>query len=413
MTTPDKSRAELIVVGDELLSGRVVDENSAFLGRHLADLGLRPQRIVKVGDDEAAIVRTLREAASRASLVIVAGGMGPTPDDKTVHAVAAFAGRRLVVHHPTLEKVRATFRGRRMKIPETAERQALVPEGARLLDNPLGMAPGMIVRHADTTFVLLPGVPVEMESIFMSGVLRYIKAKFGVKRPRTTTIRTFGTPESVIAERARVILGRHRDVRVAFYPSTEGVDIVLRAAQQIRLTRCRDEIARLLGKAVYGVGTASMEEVVGRLLRRKRMTIATAESCTGGLVGDRLTNVPGSSSYYRGGVVSYSNEAKMKLLGVRQETLGRFGAVSRQTVRQMAAGVQHLLKSDAGVAVSGIAGPGGGTRQKPAGLVYVAARVHDRTAVEEHFFTGSRRMVKERSAAAALDLCRRTLEERR
>jgi len=412
MATPDKSRTELIVVGDELLSGRVVDENSAFIGRRLAELGLRPQRIVKVGDDGNAIVRALR-GATRAGLVIVTGGMGPTPDDRTVGAVAAFAGRRLIVHHPTLEKVRAMFRGRRMKVPKTAERQAFVPQGARLLDNPLGMAPGMIIRHGDTTFVLLPGVPVEMESIFMSGVLRYIKAKFGVQRPRTATIRTFGMPESVIAERAKAILGRHRDVRVAFYPSTEGVDVVLRAAGQTRLTRCRDEITRLLGKAVYGAGAASMEEVVGRLLRRRRMTVATAESCTGGLIGDRLTNVPGSSGYYLGGVVSYSNEAKVKLLGVRQETLVRFGAVSPQAVRQMAAGVRRLLESDAGIAVSGIAGPGGGTRQKPAGLVYVAARVGDRTVVEEHFFAGSRRMVKERAAAAALDLCRRALEERR
>jgi competence/damage-inducible protein CinA-like protein len=402
---------ELVVVGDELLSGRVVDTNSALVGRRLTDIGLQPERMTKVGDDGAAIQAALGTALADAELVIIIGGMGPTHDDKTLAAVAAFLDRGFVVHRPTLAKVRALFLRRGVAIPKLAERQALVVRGATLLPNPCGMVPGMLLRNDGRTIALLPGVPAEMKAIVEQELLPRLSRRFRVERWATQTIRTFGVAESTIAEQLSTTLVKHGRVQCGFYPSASGVDIVLRSTDRTQLVSCRSAVIRALGNSVYEAGDASLEEVVGRLLKRRRTTIATAESCTGGLIGHRLTNVPGSSEYYRGGVVSYANEVKKGLLGVTGEVLRRHGAVSAETVRQMACGIQRLLNARVGLSVSGIAGPGGGTRAKPVGLVFICVGVGDRAKVEEHHFFGDRRLVKERAASAALDFCRRVLED--
>jgi nicotinamide-nucleotide amidase len=257
--------------------------------------------------------------------------------------------------------------------------------------------------------VMLPGVPEEFQSIVRDGVVPLLKERFKLKPPESATLRTFGVPESWLAERlARPMRGRPR-VRPAFYPSTTGVDVVLRAPAGTDLTFLRERVFRTLGEAVYEVGERSMAEVVGALLRERKQTVASAESCTGGLTGDWLTNVAGSSDWFLGGVVAYSNELKTLLCGVRAATLDRHGAVSPETAAEMARGARLLAGASYGLAVSGIAGPSGGSDKKPVGLAYVAVASARGTRVEKHVFDGDRRMVKEQSAMAALDLLRREL----
>lgn len=403
-------RIELIAVGDELLSGRITDTNSTFIGRRLSVLGAAPARRVTVGDDEEAITDALSAAMARAEFVIVMGGLGPTPDDKTVAAVAALLGRKLVLHRPTLRRVQAFFKRRGAVMPKLSARQALVPEGAALVENPCGMVPGIIIEQPGCTIALLPGVPVEMEALMEKGVLPWLEKHFRMEPAFSRTVRTVSVAESAIAERAAALFRRYPHVVPAFYPSTNGVDVVLKAGREMDLSKCATGLVKLLGTRVYAVGDESVAAVVGKLLREQGLTVATAESCTGGLIGDRLTDVAGSSDYYAGGVVSYSNDVKAKLLGVARDTLREHGAVSAATVLEMVAGVMLLAGAGAGIAVSGIAGPGGGTKAKPVGLVYIAAAAGSRVVVERHVFSGSRRMVKERAASSALDLMRRMLE---
>ncbi len=410
MKKPVLPSVELVVIGDELLAGRVVDTNSNFVCGQLAGLGLEPKRISTVGDDECKIRQAVEQAVARAGLVFVLGGMGPTPDDRTLEAVTGLAGRRLVLNKKVLRRIEKLFKSQGRRVPALARRQALVPQGAKVLDNPVGMVPGMVLEHQGAAVVLLPGVPIELKTVFTQGIRPFLEERFRFAKPNLIRVRTFGIPEAVIASKTRPLLKAHPDIQLAFYPAITGVDLVVRASGRRKPASFQKELLELLGDAVYEVGDREIEEVVGQLLRKKQLTLALAESCTGGLVGDRITNVPGSSDYYVGGVMAYSNDMKMHLLGVKKKTLERYGAVSSRTVREMVTGVCIQFDADVGIAVSGIAGPGGATPGKPVGLVYVGVALRDKVIAERHVFTGNRRMVKERAAMAALDLCRRILQ---
>ncbi len=402
-------RLELVVVGDELLTGRVVDTNSAFIGRLLASVGAGPSLVSKVGDDEAEIRQVISAAMGRSQFVIVLGGLGPTDDDRTIAAVAALLGRRLRVHAPTLRRIEVLFAKRGLEMPEPARRQALLPIGAKLLQNPFGMVPGMILTEQSCTIALVPGVPEEMEAVIVGGVLPYLRRHYQLQPRQSVTVRTIGLPESAILRKASGLTQMYPSATWAYYPSVSGVDVVVSGPSTRIVTSCVRRLQQLLDTSVYAVGDDPLEAVVGRQLKQRQLWLATAESCTGGLVSHRITNVPGSSCYFRGGVIAYSNEVKLKLLGVPADVLRRYGAVSEPTVRAMATGAMRLLGADTAVAVSGIAGPGGGTRQKPVGLVFVAAAAGEEVVVERLRLLGDRRMIKERAAAAALDLLRRLL----
>ncbi len=402
-------KAAIVIVGDEILGGRVVDVNSTTIARALFKIGIGIQRVVWVGDDERAIGLAVAGALVESRLVFVVGGLGPTPDDRTLAAVCRLLNREMVVHQPTLNRIRAIFRRRNMAMPEQAGRQALIPRGADVFLNPVGMVPGMAIEHQGSLIVLLPGVPQELEALLADGLIAYLQKRLKGKVVYQRLVRTFGLVESVIAPRIMRISDRYPGVAVGFYPGVSGVDILFTGEGKAVVERVVGAVVRLLGKAVYATEDKGLAEVLGELLRARGLTIATAESCTGGLIGDLVTNVPGSSDYYQGGVVSYSNSVKMKLLGVRENTLVRYGAVSRQTVQEMVLGVCRLFGTDVGIAVSGIAGPGGGTRKKPVGLVDIGVAVKGKVTVERHNFSGNRRLIKERSAYAALDLCRRVL----
>ncbi len=405
-------RTELVVVGDELLSGRTIDTNSAFIGRRLGDLGIVPAERSVVADRPEDITSALERSLAGSELVFVLGGLGPTPDDRTLDAVARLTGRELKPDPTAVRRIKGYFRRAGRAVPAGALRQALVPRGARTFPNPAGMVPGMTMAHGPSRLVLLPGVPVELRAIWDSGVGKMIESAYRLRPRHTVTVRTFGVPEATLAARLTRVLGGRKGVEPAFYPSTSGVDVVLRSGSLRALSQARRAVVAAIGPAVYEVGTRALEEVIGEKLKARNLKLAVAESCTGGLVGDRVTDIPGSSAWFRGGVTAYANEVKTGVLGVRLETLGRHGAVSRKTVVEMARGVCRVLGADVGIAVSGIAGPGGGTSDKPVGLVYVAVAHDGRVQTRHHRFTGTRRMVKERAATAALDLCRRVLSAR-
>jgi nicotinamide-nucleotide amidase len=310
-----------------------------------------------------------------------------------------------------LEQIEKYFAKLNKTMPESLTRQALVPQGAIVLENPAGMAPGLILKHENKAIILLPGVPIELEKIFVTGVVPYLESGFSLAPILTRTIRTTNIAETEIFEKISRYFTHHKSVEIAYLPQHIGVDIVIWTENDKKLlTACEKEIASRLKPYVYGFNSTHIEGIVGQTLRKKDLTIATAESCTAGLVADRITNVPGSSEYFIGGVVAYSNDIKKLICGVKQETLKKFGAVSKETVIEMAAGIKEHFKTNIGLSISGIAGPAGGTAEKPIGLVYLGIATKRGTKFEERRFSGNRRMIKEQSAMAALDLLRRTLE---
>ncbi len=400
---------EIIVVGDEVLAGRVVDTNSALIAQRLEQIGEQVSRVVRVGDDREAIKRALAGSLVISRLIFVVGGLGPTSDDKTLNAVCELLERKVLIHQPTLKRIKAFFANKGQPMPELAKKQAYVPEGAVVFKNPLGMVPGMVLEHQGSTVVLLPGVPQEIEGLLDKGVIEHLKARFARARVYYSILKTFGVIESRIAPGVTRTVKKYPGVSVGFYPSVSGVDLLFSGRDERMVKECASDVAGFLKDKVYAQDDKSLAEVAGEILRGKRLTLATAESCTGGLIGDLLTNVAGSSEYYLGGVVAYSNEMKMSVLGVRPETLRRFGAVSRQTVKEMVLGVCRVIGADIGIAVSGIAGPGGGTKEKPVGLVYIGVGFKNKVKIERKIFSGTRRIIKERSAYSALDLLRRVL----
>ncbi|MDH5186544.1 MAG: competence/damage-inducible protein A [candidate division WOR-3 bacterium] len=402
---------ELLIIGSEIIAGKIADTNSGFLAQKLFDMGIQLTRITIIGDKKEEIMVGLGEAISRSDLVLTAGGLGPTPDDNTTAIAAKIFNRRLILDESLLEQIEKHFAKIKKKMPEALTRQALVPQGAVLLENPVGMAPGLILKNGTKTIILLPGVPIELEKVFVSGVIPFLEGSYSLKPVMTKTIRTTNIAESEIFEKISRYFVRHKGVEVAYLPQHTGVDIRIWTDKDKKLlAACEKEIVSRLKLYVYGFNTTNIEEVVGQILRKKKLTIATAESCTAGLVADRITDVPGSSEYFIGGVVAYSNEIKKLVCGVKQETLNKFGAVGKETVLEMAKGIKEHYKTDIGLSISGIAGPSGGTPKKPVGLVYFGIAMKRSANFEERIFSGNRRMIKEKAAMAAIDLLRITLE---
>jgi nicotinamide-nucleotide amidase len=408
-------KAAVVTIGNELLQGFVVDTNAAWLGKELLSLGVEVVKRLSVGDDEKAIQRGVLSALSEADLVIATGGLGPTSDDLTRPAVAEIFNARLVRDQRILKSIQNRFKSRGIRMPAINQDQALVPRPGRAFPNPVGSAPGLVFERNGKTCVLLPGVPWEMKTLFEQDVKAFIQGRARGSCVLTRTLRTTGIPESNLAERIGGVTHKWPKGTLAYLPSTSGVDLRVKvegktkAEAQKRLEAFAKPLAGAVGPYFYGTGEETLEEAVGKLLRRKAKTVAVAESCTGGLVGDRFTNVPGSSEYFLGAAVVYSNLLKHRLLGVSNLVLRTEGAVSEVCAKQMAKGVRDLCGSDFGLAVTGIAGPGGGTREKPVGLVFLALADEKGIVVERLRFLNSRREIKERTAQATLDLLRRRL----
>jgi nicotinamide-nucleotide amidase len=407
--------AEIVAIGSELLTPERSDTNSLWLTEKLNDIGIEVMLKTIVGDDEARLVEVIQDALKRSDLVITTGGLGPTEDDITRQVSAKAVGRELVYHDSIEQHLRERFKNWGREMPEINRRQAYVIDGAETLPNPNGSAVGMLVENAGRILAVLPGPPREMQPMFTDHVLPKLAAVAGGERLSRRVIKVSGLGESAVDDAVSPIYRPYRDVQTSILFNKSEVEIRLasrsadvRAAEAL-LAEIVGKISAKLGKAVFSTTGESMEEVVGKLLKERGETLAVAESCTGGLIGMRLTDVAGSSAYFKEGAITYSNDAKMRLLSVPEETIANFGAVSRETAEAMAAGMRDAASTDHAISVTGVAGPDGGSEDKPVGTVCIGYAGHGHVSSVRLHLPGDRYLIRWRSAQAALDYLRRRL----
>ncbi len=402
--------ALVVSIGNELLNGKTTNSNATFIGQQLADLGVALKQIVTIRDEAARIEDALTLAMRDYDTVIVTGGLGPTHDDITRKTVAAFLDTELVLNEGALARIEALFRERGREMPPINRQQAMVPASAGLLDNPLGTAPGLHFDEKDTQIFLLPGVPREMKEMMVRSVIPLLRQRLNHSPPQIHLYRTTGIVESKLYEICQSHFEKFPAYEIAFLPKFTGVDIrVAERDSDESYAEFQEGLLEIAGKYIYTQSDEEIEAVVGRLLTEKGMTLTAAESCTGGLISHRMTNIPGSSAYYLGGINAYSNEVKMNMLGVSADALKAHGAVSEAVAGEMAAGVRERLGSDIAVSTTGIAGPGGATETKPVGLVYVGFATADSVSARRFTFGRDRLLNKDWSAQAAIELLRRYL----
>jgi nicotinamide-nucleotide amidase len=412
--------AEVIAVGSELLLGGRTDSNSLLITEELGSLGIAVRFKSVVGDDLADIVRVLKAAVSRAKVIVLTGGLGPTVDDCTREAIATAAGRKLVPRQEAFEAMKRRL-AQWGRTPNKGQlRQALIPSGATVVHNPVGSAPGFWLPWRGATLISLPGVPSEMAAMVRESVVPLLTSQLealgrALEPIRRHVFHTWGLAEADVDEKLQGIAPKHTPIDLGLLASPLGVLVSLTSKPHLKTnSRIWDSVASgvrdRLGEWIFAEGLESMEEVIGRLLVKEKRTVALAESCTGGLIGHRLTQVPGSSAYMDRGIICYSNQAKVELLGVPPDLIERHGAVSANVAAAMAKGVRERSGASIGLSVTGIAGPGGATATKPVGLVYVGLNADNGDSVtREHRFHGDRSVIKQRSSQAALDLLRRWL----
>lgn len=405
-------QAVIIAIGDELIGGASVDTNSAYISSRLAERGIVSVRHVTVGDDAGQITESIVRAAEEADLVILTGGLGPTLDDLTRRALADAMGVELVEDAHSTERIAAFFAriGRAMKPSNLT--QAMVPAGAEAIDNDCGTAPGIACRIGQADLFALPGPPNEMIEMFERKVATRLPVAGAVAR---RILHAFGTGESDIGERIEDLMSRHANPKVGTTAKGGIISIRIVAAAESSdraeslAEKTADEIRRRLGELIFGAGDQTLASVVGSALRAGGMTLATAESCTGGMIGGMITETPGASEYFLGGIIAYANSAKTTILNIPPEVIETHGAVSEQVASAMADGARARFGSDFALGVTGIAGPAGGSPEKPVGLVYIALTGADGTEVHRHVFSGNRGAVRKRAAFAAINHLRLAL----
>lgn len=409
--------AETIFVGTELLLGNVVNTNGAYIAAELAKLGINMYYQTTVGDNAERLEETIKLALSRSELVILTGGLGPTQDDITKEVVAKVLGKSLYLDENTKSRIIEYFKNRNRVMTDNNFKQAMIPEGAKILDNDNGTAPGIYMENEGKKIILLPGPPRELESIFQAKlvpILRTLSDQVFV----STMVKVCGRSESEVAEILNDLITMDGDVTVAPYAKNSEVHLRVTAkandekeAKKLIKPIVKDIKARLEDSVYTTDEATTLEKAVVDLLLANELTITTVESCTGGLVAGRLINVPGISEVYKTGLVTYSNKAKRKIVGVKKSTLKEFGAVSAQTVKEMCLGACFFTKADVSVAISGIAGPDGGTEEKPVGLVYIGCCVCGVVTTKEYHFKGNREKVRENAVSESLVLLRRCILE--
>ncbi|MBW1817270.1 MAG: competence/damage-inducible protein A [Deltaproteobacteria bacterium] len=404
---------EIITIGTELVSGRTLDLNAWYAAGRLAASGLQVTRITSVGDDYDKVSDALTRALAVSRFVIVTGGLGATDDDITSEIVAGALDRPLCLDKQMFQLIKHHSAARGLKVTASMEKMAWMPRGSRML-NPEGTACGFCLMEKDIPLYFLPGVPDQMRYLMDNFVLPEIIGLFEtLPVVRQRVLKLYGLNEPSIAEMLGDLRNQTKGIVFGFYPNfpENHITLSLRGQDETsvlrELDRVKDEIKRLVGPGIFSEGSENMEEIIGQGLAEKDLTLSTAESCTGGLIGHRLTNVPGSSAYYMGGMVVYSNQAKIDLLGVSAETLEAQGAVSDRTVREMAEGVRRRMQTDLGLAVTGIAGPDGATKDKPVGTVHLGLAVESETFSRKYRFWGTREQVKHNTSMMALDWIRR------
>ncbi|MBI1875572.1 MAG: competence/damage-inducible protein A [Acidobacteria bacterium] len=412
-------KAEIIAVGTELLTPHRLDTNSLAITERLNDIGIDVRTKAVVGDDRGDLQALFVQALERADLIVLTGGLGPTDDDLTREVVADVLQLPLEEDPSIANRIRGRFERRGLRMPDINRRQAMVPRGAKVLDNPNGTAPGLILERGDKLVVLLPGPPREMKPMLEIALRHHLEPRSGGVKLLRRILRVTGRTESHVEEVAQPVYGRWSRgpdaISTTILASPGQIELHLTTlsddvtAASARLERAVRELMDVLGADVFSVDGRTLEQVVGALLRDRHIRLALAESCTGGLTTSRLTDVPGSSDYVERGIVCYSNRSKVELLGVPATLIETHGAVSEEVALEMARGIRDRAGVDMGVAITGIAGPGGGREEKPVGTVFVAAVRTGEPVVRRFRFPGSRDMIKSQAAQAALDLVRRTL----
>ena len=410
-------KAHIITIGDEILIGQIINTNAAFIGKSLIDINVEITKCSTVGDDEEAIINEFKAAFSANDLVVVTGGLGPTHDDVTKKCVVKFFDTTLVHNAEVMEDVVSIFRRRNIHMAKVNEGQAMVPAIAKVIRNYNGTAPGMWIEKNGKIMIVMPGVPFEMKDMVNNSVipkLSEIVQESGIVIKQKTLLST-GIGESALYEKIGDVEEILHGAKLAFLPSQFGVKMRITVKEKSetiaknRVTEIEQKLRSKVGRFIYGRDEDTLEEVVARLLEERGLTLAVAESCTGGLIANLLTNVNGSSKFFERGVVTYSNGSKVELLKVNEDILAQFGAVSLQVARQMAEGIKAISGTDIGISVTGIMGPTGASSDKPVGLAYIGL-CDDKVCTAKKVVFGNNRLInKERTATAALDMLRRYL----
>ena len=408
--------AEIITIGDELLIGQTVDTNSAWIGSELSLAGIRVNRITSISDNREEIKSALDESSSRAGIILITGGLGPTSDDITKETLCEYFGGKMVLSEEVLTEVTERLRRRNFPMNENNRRQALVPDSCTVLQNRTGTAPGMLFEKNDRLFISMPGVPFEMKYIMREHVLPMISKRYQGNFIIHRNIMTFGTFEALLAERLEPFERElPSGIRLAYLPEQGVIKLRLTASgdseQTIRnmVEQQVEKLYRILPDVIYGEDEVSLEESIGNILLMRGLTVSIAESCTGGKIASLVTSVPGSSAWFKGSVVAYDNRIKEEILGVRGEIIEAHGAVSMETAAAMAIGVRKIMGTDYSVAVTGIAGPAGGTLEKPVGMVWMAVASERGIATEKQTFGDDRISNISRSSNSALNFLRRQI----
>ncbi len=409
-------KAEIVSVGTELVLGEIVDTNATYICQQLANIGVDLYLRHTVDDDQGRMAGLLQDARRRCEVIIITGGLGPTPDDLTREALAQVTSRPLHTVAAAEQQLEEFFARRGVAPTANNLKQCQVPRGGRLLTNSCGTAPGILLEHDNCTFIALPGPPAEMQQMLHDSVIPYLREQIrrvGGQELFTRTLRLCDIGESNTAQLLADILDTQSDPAVALYasPGEVRVRISTKADCEVEAMQRLDAVEQIvrerLAERVYGIDEETMEVAVGQALLAAGATLAVAESCTGGLIANRITDVPGSSQYFLSGYITYSNESKQQLLGVSDEIIEEYGAVSEPCARAMAEGAREHSGADYAVAVTGIAGPTGGTPQKPVGLAYIAVADEQDTICQEHYWPGTREQFKRRTSQMALNVVRK------
>ena len=409
-------KAVILSTGDELTTGKVVDTNSAVIADRLSSVGVQVAAVLKVGDDREKLLWALSQARDLGDLVIGTGGLGPTADDLTTEVVSQFLGRKLQLDEPVAQSLKQRFEARGFAWTANNLKQALFPEGSTIIPNPVGTAPGFRVRMAqDITLIWLSGVPQEMTAMLNETVMPWVDQQRGeAEQISACTFKIYGLTESKLDDILKPV-GLGQQARLSFRAHYPDLSLRLtvrgRSEREGMFVRLRKEIRDILGSYVYAEGDATLEEIIGPVLLAKKQTLALAESCTGGYISHRITRVAGSSAYYFGGAVTYSNEAKARFLGVKTATLERHGAVSRETALEMSQGIRERTGASIGLSVTGIAGPSGGSPEKPVGTVWISIAADKRHEARLFQFHGERERIIFGTSQAALNWVRISLLE--
>lgn len=409
---------EIVSTGSELLLGQIVNTNAPYLARKLNEIGYDAVYQTTVGDNRLRMSSVLSIALDRADIVITSGGLGPTLGDITKEVTAEMLRLPMYLHQESVEHIKGIFDRRHRIMTQNNLRQAMMPEGSIIVKNYCGTAPGVIIEHDGKTIIHLPGPPMELQHMFEEAILPYLMNRFGNQGLIVSKVlRTFGLSESSLEERIRdyilaqknptlALLARSGEIHVRLTAKGDTAEIAHQMIEELE-----PKIRERIGEFVFGTDEQALEQVVGEALLENKYMVSLAESCTGGAVSARLTDVPGSSAYLMGSIVSYSNRVKTDFVGVPESVLQKKGAVSGETACAMAEGIRERFGTDIGVGVTGIAGPGGGTAEKPVGLVYIAVAGPNGSVVEEERFTGQRSVIRTRTVNATLDLIRRYLQK--